>query len=385
MIYKNVTKLNYEGKEIFLVATAHVSKESVQLVKEVIDREQPDSICIELDEARYENIKNPKAWENTDIIQVIKSKKVGFLLANLALSSYQKNIAKKLNTIVGQEMLQGIDSAKEIGSELVLADRDIQTTFLRIWRKSSIWNKCKLIVSLFFSLDDDNEVTTDDLKELMEKDKLDSALTQIKEQFPQIGEILISERDQHLAYKIKNAPGKKIVAVLGAAHVSGVKDEIFQTQNMNEITKVPPASSVAKIINWTICISLVGLILYGFTTSLQTGFQQISTWVLWTGSLAAIFTALALGHPLSILTAFISAPLTTLHPLLACGWFVGLAEATLRKPTVRDVSNVSDDIFSFKGFFQNRFLRTLLIVMMANVGSSIGTITAGMDIVKTLF
>lgn len=385
MIDKNVTKLNYEGKEIFLVATAHVSKESVQLVKEVIDKEQPDSICIELDEARYKNIQNPKAWENTDIIKVIKSKKVGFLLANIALSSYQKNIAKKLNTTVGQEMLQGIESAKEIGSELVLADRDIQTTFLRIWRKSSLWNKCKVIVSLFSSLDDDNQVTTDDLKELMEKDKLEGALAEIKEQFPQIGEILISERDQHLAYKIKNAPGKKIVAVLGAAHIAGVKDEIFQTQHMDEITKVPPASPVTKIINWTICISLVCLILYGFNTSLQTGFQQISTWVLWTGSLAAIFTALSFGHPLSILTAFISAPMTTLHPLLACGWFVGLVEATLRKPTVGDVSNISDDISSFKGFFQNRFLRTLLIVIMANIGSSIGTITAGMDIVKTLF
>ena len=100
---------------------------------------------------------------------------------------------------------------------------------------------------------------------------------------------------------------------------------------------------------------------------------------------AALFTAIMLGHPLSVLTAFVVAPISSLNPMLACGWFAGLMEAHIRKPKVEDVSNISNDIFSIKGLFHNRFLRTLLIVIMANIGSSLGTVIAGLDIIKSLF
>jgi pheromone shutdown-related protein TraB len=222
---KNITRLDYQDKKIILIATAHVSKQSVELVKKVIGEEQPDSICVELDDQRYQNLKNPKAWENTDIVKIIKTKKVGFLLANLVLSAYQKRIAKKLNTNVGQEMIQGIACAEETGAQLVLADRNIQTTFLRIWRKFNFWDKCKLIFSLIFSFGDDADVSDVDLNDLLQKDMLESALAELRKQFPKIGDILISERDQYLAFKIKNAPGKKVVAILGGAHVPGVTEQ----------------------------------------------------------------------------------------------------------------------------------------------------------------
>lgn len=380
----NVTRLEYQGKEIILIATAHVSQESVELVKEVIAEEQPDSVCVELDEERYQNIQNPKAWENTDIVKVIKAKKIGFLIANLLLSSYQKKMAKKLNTTVGGEMLQGIESAKEIGADLVLADRNIQTTFLRIWRKLSLWEKAKLVISLFSSFDEDSEISSQDLQELLQEDMLEAVIAGLREEFPQIGEILIHERDQYLASKIKNAPGQKIVAVLGGAHVPGVKEEIYQTQDLEKISVVPPKSGFSKIAGWIIPAVITGLIAYAFILNAQTGLQQLSSWVVWTGALAALFTTLSLGHPLSILTSFVAAPLTTLHPMLACGWFAGLVEATIKKPTVQDVQNIQTDIFSLKGIFTNRFLKTIVIVIMANIGASIGTLIAGTDLVKNL-
>jgi len=382
---ENITKLEYQGKEIILIATAHVSKESAELVKQVIEEERPDSVCIELDEDRYSNIQNPKAWENTDIVKVIKSKRVGFLLANLALSSYQKKIAKKLDVPVGGEMIQGIESAKETGANLVLADRKIQTTFLRIWRKLSIWEKAKLLVSLIFSFDEDAEITDKDLQELLQADMLESVLIDMRKQFPKIGDILISERDQYLASKIKDAPGQKIVAVLGGAHVPGVKEEIYCSQDVDRISAVPPKSPVSKIISWAIPAAIICLIIYAFVVNVQTGLQQLSSWVLWNGTLAALFTALAFGHPLSILTAFVAAPITSLNPMLACGWFAGLVEASAKKPTVQDVMNVQTDIFSLKGFYKNRFLKTLMIVVLANIGSSIGTFIAGTDIIRNLF
>ena len=381
----NLTRLDYNGKNIILVATAHVSEQSAQLVKQVISEEKPDSVCVELDEGRYQSILNPRSWENTDLVQVIKQKKVGFMLANLFLSAYQKKIARQLNTVVGREMLQGIESAKENGAELVLADRQIQITFRRIWKKLGLWGKFKLFYSFIFSFIDDTEVSEEDIEELLEKDILESAISEVRREFPVIGEVLISERDQYLAYKIKEAPGKKVVAVVGGAHVPGIREEIYKNQDIEKITQVPKGSPVFKIIGWAIPVAIVGLFIYGFATNIQTGLEQITTWFIWTSLFAGVFTLLALGHPLSILTSVVAAPFTTLNPLLACGWFTGIVEATIRKPTVHDVNNIPEDIFSFKGFFKNRFLRVFLIIVMANLGSSIGTFVAGADIIKNLF
>ena len=382
---ENVVRLEYHGKEIILVAAAHVLKQSAELIKRVIDEERPDSVCVELDEARYHNIQDPKAWENTDIIKVIKTKKIGFLFANLILASFQKKIAKNLNTVAGQEMLQGIDSAKETGAQLVLADRSIQTTFTRIWRALYFFEKIKLIFSLLFSFSDDSEISNEDVSQLLKTDVLESVTFEMRKQFPKIAEILISERDQYLAYKIKEAPGNKVVAVLGGAHVPGVKEEIFKTQNINKLLEVPPKSTASRIIGWVIPVVIMGLIIFSFIANIETGMHQVSAWILWTGVLAALFTALSFGHPLSILTSLVAAPFTTLNPLIACGWLTGLVEATIRKPVVEDINNIPKDIFTVKGFFTNRFLKVLLIVIMANIGSSIGSFVAGLDIVKTLF
>ena len=381
----NVVRLAYQDKEIILIGTAHVSQESAELVKRVVDEEKPDSVCIELDEGRYQNLQNPKSWEHTDVIQVIKTKKTGFLLANIVLGSFQKKIARQLGTVVGQEMLQGIKSAKETGAELVLADRNIQITFLRIWRKLGLWEKTKLFFSLLFSFGEEIELSSEDIKDLLKDETLESVVFEMRKKFPVIGEVLISERDQYLANKIKEAPGKKVVAILGGAHVPGVKEEIFKRQDIDRITEVPRGSPVFKIIGWAIPAIIIGLFIYGFAINIQTGLQQLSVWVLWNSALAALFTALVLGHPLSILTALVTAPFTSMNPFLACGWLAGLVEATIRKPTVQDINNISQDIFSFKRFFRNRFLKALAVVIMANIGSSIGTFVAGTNIIKNLF
>lgn len=382
---ESVETIYYKDKEIILVGTSHVSAESVALVKKIIDGEHPDTICVELDASRYDIIQNPQKWANTNVTEIIKRKKVGYLFVNLVLSSYQKNVGKKLNTTPGQEMMQGIKSAKEHGCNLVLADRDVQTTFMRIWRNLSVWNKCKLFVGLLFDFQDDESVNENDIADLMQKDNLEAAMSSISKDFPQITQILIHERDQHLAYKIKNSSGQKIVAVLGAAHIVGVKREIFKHQTLENIISVPKKSSLFKISAWSIPAVIVLLLLYGFVINFQTGVQQLTLWVLWNGIISALFTAIMMGHPLTIFTAFISAPITSLNPFIACGWFAGLVEATIRKPTVRDIDNVSDDIFHIKSFIKNRFLKALAIVIFANVGSTIGTIVAGTDIIKNLF
>ena len=377
-------RIDYHGKKIILIPTAHVSQESAKLVRETIEEEKPDSICIELDEQRYKNLKNPDAWKNTNIIDIIKQKKVTLLIANLILSSYQKNIAKKLKTKPGQEMIEGMKASEEFGINLVLADRSIQTTFMRIWRKMGFFERIKLFFSLM-SIDDDEDVSEEDLQKLIERDNLELAIEDMGKDYPQIAATLLHERDKYLAYNIKNAPGDKVIAILGAAHTPGVEKEVFKEQNIEELNKIPPKSLAGKVIPWLIPILIVVLIGLGFKQSMNTGMAQIKSWFLFNSVLAALLTALCLPHPLSVLTAFVAAPFTSINPMLACGWFAGLVEASLKKPTVEDVNNIPEDIFSIKAWIHNKFLKALLVVILANIGSSIGTIIAGSKIIQSLF
>ncbi len=218
-----IHRVIYKHKEILIVATAHVSKESQEEVKRIIEEERPDSVCIELDENRYKSIVEKDKTSNMDIVQVIKQGKAMLIMANLFLASFQRKIAAKLGVQPGLEMIQGIDSAKEIDADIVLADRDIQITFKRIWRKSNFGEKFKLLYQILGSLlVSEKDLEEEDIEKMKTGDMLDNALSVMGETFPLIKEVLIDERDVFLANKIKNAPGDKVVAVLGAGHVPGV-------------------------------------------------------------------------------------------------------------------------------------------------------------------
>lgn len=146
---------------------------------------------------------------------------------------------------------------------------------------------------------------------------------------------------------------------------------------------IPPKSNWPKIIGWSLPILILAIVAYTFITNPSAGFDQTISWILWTGSFAALGAIVALGHPLTILTSFVVAPITTLHPLLAAGWFAGLAQAYLRRPSVKDFERLSEDVFSVKGFWRNKVTRILLIVLTVNIGGSLGTFIGGMDVIKT--
>ncbi|HPA00358.1 MAG: TraB/GumN family protein [Mesotoga sp.] len=371
-----------DDKELIIIGTAHVSKNSAEEVKAIIEEEKPDSVAIELCNSRYQSIQDQDKWKKTDIAKVVKEKKSFLLLANLILSSYQKRMAKQIGIQAGQEMLQAIESAKETGAELVLADRDIQVTFARIWGNLGFWGKTKLFFTLVLSIFSDEKITEEDLEKMKSGDMLTSALSELAKSFPQLKESLIDERDKYLAQKIKTAPGKKVVAVVGAGHVPGLKEAIKEDQDLVALTKIPPKKKTGKIIGWTISIAIIALIVSTLIVNRDAGFDQILSWILWNGSLSALGTLIAFGHPLSILTAFFVAPVSSLNPLLAAGWFAGLVEAIVRKPKVSDFENLNEDVNSFKGFWRNRVTKILLIVVFANVGSSVGTFIGGAEVVR---
>lgn len=384
-INDTITRIEINGKELVLIGTAHVSKHSAEQVKEVIAQEQPDTVCIELDEQRYQSITDGNKWKEMDIFKVIKEKKATLLLMNLAISSFQKRMANQFDISPGQEMIQGIESAKEIGAELVLADRDIQITFSRIWRGIGLKGKAMLLMQVIGGIFSKETITEEELEKMKSQDMINSMLLEFTDSFPRLKEPLIDERDQYLAQKIKRAPGNKIVAVLGAAHVPGIKREIQKDHDLAALRKVPPKSNWPKIIGWSIPVLILAAIAYTFMSNPSAGWQQTLSWIIWNGSLSALGALIAWAHPLAILTAFVAAPITSLNPLLAAGWFVGIVQATLKRPNVADFESLSTDVFSVKGFWQNKVSRILLVVILANLGSSIGTFIGGADVIRLFF
>jgi pheromone shutdown-related protein TraB len=382
MTEENITRIYLDGKELILIGTAHVSKKSAQQVKEVIEAEMPDTVCIELDEQRYQSIIDGNKWKDMDIFKVIKEKKATLLLMNLVISSFQKRVAKQFGIKPGQEMIQGIESANEVGANLVLADRNIQITFARIWHGIGLWGKAKLLLQIFASIFNNETISEEELEKIKSQDMLNSMLDDFTVAFPKLKVPLIDERDQYLAQKIKEAPGNKIVAVLGAAHVPGIKEVIKKDHDLEEISKLPPKSKAPKIIAWMIPILILGIIAYTFYSNPTAGIQQTLSWILWNGSFSALGAAIAFGHPLAVITAFLVAPLSSLSPLMAAGWFAGFVQAYFRRPSVVDFENLSEDVYSVKGFWGNKVTRILLIVVLTNIGSTLGTVIGGADVVR---
>ncbi|MCC5910251.1 MAG: TraB/GumN family protein [Clostridiaceae bacterium] len=381
----NITKIQLEDKEIILIGTAHVSKESAKEVQEVIEKERPDSVCVELDEQRYKTIMDKNKWKKMDIFKIIKEKKSTFLLINLIISTFQKRIAKQFDIQPGQEMIQAIKSANEVEAKIVLADRNIQVTFLRIWHGIGLKGKLQLLTHILFGFLSDEEITEEELENLKSKDTLTSMLDEFTKHFPKLKTFLVDERDMFLSHKIKKAPGQKVVAVLGAAHIPGVLKEIHRSQDLSAISKVPAKSNHGKIVSWIIPILIVGIIGSTFYFSQSAAIDSTLSWIIWNGSLSALGALAAFGHPLSILTAFVLAPLTSLNPFFGAGWMAGLVEAFIRRPNVQDFENLSEDVFTVKGFWKNKVTRILLVVALTNLGSVLGTAIGGAEVIRLFF
>ncbi len=369
--------INYNGKEITLLGTAHVSRESVDLVKTVINEEKPDTVCVELCQSRFQSVMKKERWQDMDISKVIKEKKSFLLLINLLLASFQKRIAEKFDVKPGEEMITAVTTAEEINAKIHLADREINITLSRTWRSMGFFSKVKLMFQLLLSIGNTDEIEEEDIEKMKEEDVLQTVLAEVEKSHPVIREILIDERDKFLCEKIRTAPGEKIVAVVGAGHVPGIKKYLNEDIDINALNELPPKGKFGAVLKWGIPLAICALIGWGFfLKGSQAGSEMIGWWIAANGVLAGIGAIIALAHPLTIVSAIVAAPLTSLNPMVAAGWVSGLTEAYLRKPKVKDLESLSDDILSLKGFWRNKVTRILLVVIFTNLGSTFGTMVA---------
>lgn len=381
----NVTELSYEGREIFLVGTAHVSKNSVEEVRRVIDEVQPDTVCVELDKTRHEALVDEARWQRLDIFQVIKQKKVLMLMASLALSAYQRRLGDKLGVKPGAEMLAALEKATEIKAEVVLADRDIQATLKRTWAKLSFWSKAKVTGGLITALTAADEITEERIEQLKDRDTLNETLAELAKFLPQVKEPLIDERDRYLMSAIREAPGKRIVAVVGAAHVEGMVSHLNSDVDREALSRIPPPTLTSQLIKWIIPMIVIGAFYYGYTEHEgETLEKMIYAWVLPNSILAGLMAIIAGAKPLTVLTVIVASPITSLNPTIGAGMVGGLVEAWLRKPTVRDCERIPEDSTSIRGVYRNPFLRVLLVALLATMGSALGAYVGATWVVTLL-
>lgn len=385
--------LEFGSRKFILIGTAHVSAQSIEEVNAAIKSNMPDNVAIELDENRLASIKDPERWKKMDIVQVLKNKMGFLMLANIILSGYQKRMGEGSGVKPGQEMAEAIKTAEELNIPQTMVDRPIGVTLKRAWSKNSLWGKCRLLAILlgtaFFS--DDEDSSPEKIEELKKSNEMDAMMKELSSYLPVVKEVLIDERDRYLASKIWECKGQKVLAVLGAGHLPGVMAYLEKLasnkadSDCSDIDKVPAKGPASKIAVWAIPALIIALIASGFYFGGKSkGWDMLSAWVLWNGTLAGLGAIIALAHPLVVIISVVGAPLTSLCPFVGIGLLSGLLQALLKKPSVADMENLHQDASSFKGFYKNRILRVLLVFLLSSLGSSIGTFAAGASLLASV-
>ncbi|MFW6387684.1 MAG: TraB/GumN family protein [bacterium] len=376
----SVTRLELGGRTILLLGTAHVSRRSVEQVQELVADEAPDRVCVEIDEGRYASLSEENAWRKLNIYEVLKRKQGFLLLGNLVMASFQRRIGKELGVRPGAEMVEAVQIAEANGIPVSLADRQIQITLKRAWASGGFWGKSKMMAALLTSFFGGDTISESDIEALKEKDALNSMMEELAGYLPRTKKVLIDERDRYLASRIYEAEGDTILAVVGAGHVPGIVSTLHALESgsisadVTELDRIPPKGPVAKALPWVLPAAVAAIFVTGF---LQSGWvlarDMLVLWVLVNGSLSALGAALAFAHPLTVLTSFVAAPITSMNPTIGVGFVAGFLEAVFRKPRVSDFESLQDDISSFRGFFRNRITRILLVFAFSTLGSAIGT------------
>jgi pheromone shutdown-related protein TraB len=380
--------LDVGGRRFLLVGTAHISQQSVDLVRKVIERERPDCVCVELDRQRYEALAEEKSFAAQDLRTVIRNQQLAALLMNLLLASYQKRLGMKLGVTPGKELLEATRAAQECDIPIELCDRDVRVTLRRAWGAISFWHKLQLASGVLASAFEDSEISEAELARIRQQDVLSELMRELGEAMPRLKTSLIDERDAYLAQKIRASAGQKIVAVVGAGHIEGMSRAIETEQDIDlaEIETVAPVSPIWKWVGWAIPALIIGSIGWiGYSQGFARAEESAIYWFLANAIPTGIGGLLALAHPLTTVAAFFAAPFTSLTPVIGAGYVAAFVQTWFVPPTVSEIQGVGEDIATVKGWWSNRLLRILLVFILTTLGSVIGTWVGGFEIVRNLF
>jgi pheromone shutdown-related protein TraB len=363
-----------------IVGTAHVSQRSVDEVRTVIAEVRPDAVCVELDQTRFDTLTKASAFRDLDVFKVVREGRTLYLLAHLALASYQRRIGASLGVKPGAELLAAVQAAQANAIPVELIDRDINITLKRTWRNLGLWKRSMLLSSLIVGFDTDDPkagvpITEKSIEDLKEAKALSEMLSELGRAVPQIKAPLIDERDQYMASKLAEvgAGRRSVVAVVGAAHVPGIHAWFGTPIDRAALERIPPPSLVWRVIKWLVPILFLAALVWGWRRSDTTSFMEMMlAWILPTSIGAGACTLVAGGSLLSVAAAILVSPIAAIHPLLGTGMVVGVIEAWSRRPSVADCERLPDDIQSFRGFWRNPVTRILIVAVASGIGTAVG-------------
>ena len=384
----DLRRIEVDGREILLVGTAHVSRESAELVREVIERERPDAVCLELDPQRFEALAERRSWESLDLLELIRRKRLATLLANLVLASYQRRLGGRLGVMPGAEMLEASRTAERLGIPVALCDRDVRITLRRAWASMSFWRKSQLAGTLAASLFERPELSEDDLRRLRDRDVMTELMDELGAALPELKRVLIDERDAWLAERIRATAGRRIVAVVGAGHLAGMERALRERRavDLAAFETIPPVSPLWRWVGWGIPAAILGSLAWiAVHLGPEVATRSLGAYIVATGLPTSLGAAVALAHPLTIASAFFVAPITVLSPVIGAGHVLALVEAWLRPPLVAELERLSQDAASLRAWWGNRLLRCLLVFVFTTLGAMAGAYVGLYELLKALF
>ncbi len=380
--------------KLTLLGTAHVSRASVDKVRELLESGDYDAVAVELCPSRYNAIMDPDALARMDLFSVIRGGRVYMVVASLALAAYQQRLADQFGIEPGAEQRMAIKLARERHLPVLLVDREIGVTLKRVSGNLSWWKRVGLFSGLLATMLSREEVEEEEIERLKEGDVLETTFAEFAEDRQDLYLPLIDERDRYMAARLREEIGGKghenVLAVLGAGHLKGVSVYLEQAPvpdpkaEIAELDRLPSPARWPKLIPWAIVVLILVGFGYGFSKSPALGWQVVLDWVLINGSLSALGALIAAAHPLTVIAAFLAAPLTSLNPTVGAGMVTGAVELYLRKPSVGDFGRLRQDTSHLKGWWRNRVSRTLLVFLFSTLGSAIGTYVAGFRIFDRL-
>ncbi|HSF17076.1 MAG TPA: TraB/GumN family protein [Vicinamibacteria bacterium] len=378
-----VRSLDVDGRKFVLVGTAHISEESTALVRRVIETERPDRVCVELDRQRYDALTQQQRWEALDIKEVIRRKQLATLMVNLLLAAYQKKLGLKLGITPGAELLEATRVAEENGIPFSLCDRDVRITLRRAWRFTPFWKRAVLLSAIFASVLDEKDVSKEQIDKLLERDVLSDLMAELGQVMPSLKRVLIDERDIYLAQRLRESEGGSVVAVVGAGHLDGVEKALEEARDVDlaELSEIPPVSSVWKWVGWGIPAVIIGSIVYiGWSKGAEAAGDNVVYWILANGIPCALGAVIALAHPLTIVVAFVSAPITSLTPVIGAAYVTAFVQAYVRPPVVKEFQSVGEDAGVLRKWWENKLLRVFLAFILPGLGSMLGSVLGGVEI-----
>lgn len=388
-----IRTITLDGTQVTLLGTAHVSRASAEKVRELIESDAFDAVAVELCESRFQALRDPDAVAKMDLFRVIREERVLMVSANLALGAYQQRLAEQFGIEPGAEQRMAIQLGEEKHLPLLRIDREIATTLRRVAANIGWFKRLHLFTGLVAGVLTREEISEEEIEKLKDGDMLETAFSEFARDREDLYHPMISERDQfmvsRLLEEIRQSDYRHVLVVIGAGHMKGMLEVAANPPSdpaatIEALNHLPPKKRWPKFIPWIVVALILTGFAIGFSRDTGLGWEMVRDWVLINGALSAIGAALAAGHPLTVLTAFFAAPLTSLNPTIGAGMVTAGAELWLRKPKVADFATLRHDCTHAKGWWKNRVSRTLLVFIFSSLGSAIGTYVAGFTIFNRL-